>query len=253
MATQSGGYFAIKGFTYQFDKSILEVLANQGRDVEIEQIQDIGINNYYIQVKYKETQNYADSKIKPAIIQLIDCFIKDKTKSFALYCYFKDKSSQKAVLTEEQLDKILASAKDSYTSDDKKSFSEHFSLEFSENFAKQFTKVIAEIKSSFTLRNEEEATVYHSIFRANLLEVATRRNPRKRIINFRGLKILVGKKEKIIFELAYCKYLKNERYLKYLKKEYFTFNKVNIPNKERFFVLEIDIKTGEGRKQRDDQ
>jgi hypothetical protein len=46
---EDGGYYAIKGFTFQFDKSLLVVLENQESDVEIEQIQDIGVDNYYIQ------------------------------------------------------------------------------------------------------------------------------------------------------------------------------------------------------------
>jgi len=57
---QNGGYYAIKGFTYQFDKSLLEVLANQSKQIEIEQIQDIGIEGFYIQVKYKETQYFGN-------------------------------------------------------------------------------------------------------------------------------------------------------------------------------------------------
>ena len=123
---QNGGYYAIKGFTYQFDKSLLEILNNQTQDIELEQIQDIGVSNYYIQVKYKETQNYADSKIKPAVLQLLKCFIVDKNKKFKLHSYFKDKSSQVTTLTENQLNQVLGSDSSQYTQDDKKAFIENF-------------------------------------------------------------------------------------------------------------------------------
>lgn len=243
---QNGGYYAIKGFTYQFDKSLLEILNNQTQNVELEQIQDIGINDYYIQVKYKETQNYADSKIKLAVLQLLKCFINDKNKKFKLYCYFKDKSSQVTTLTETQLDQILSSDSGQYTQDDKKAFIENFTLEFSNNFEKQFSGLIKLIKTSFQLKSEEEATTYHAIFKANLLDVAIKKNTKLRVINYTKLKGVINSKEKVIFDIAYCKYLKIERYLKYLKKEYFTFKKVNIPNKQRLFVIEIDSSVKDG-------
>jgi hypothetical protein len=243
---QNGGYYAIKGFTYQFDKSLLEILNNQTQDVELEQIQDIGLNNFYIQVKYKETQNYADSKIKPAVLQLLKCFLDNKNKKFRLYCYFKDRSSQIITLTETQLDQILSSDSGQYTQDDKKAFIDNFTLEFSSNFEKQFSDLIKLIKTSFQLKSEEEATTYHAIFKANLFDVAIKKNPKLRTINFTKLKGVINSKEKIIFDVAYCKYLKTERYLKFIKKEYFTFKKLNIPNKERLFVVEADSQTKDG-------
>lgn len=240
MVERDGGYYAIKGFTYQFDKSLLEVLKNKQKDIQIEQVQDVGIDDYYIQVKYKETQKYTHSKIRPAITQLLDCHIADRTRGFSLYCYFKDKSSQKLFLTEDLLDEILGNTKDSYTQDDKKSFIENFTLEFSENFEKQFKNLIKEIVGSFDLKNDEEATAYHSILRAKLLDTALNKKVKSRVINFQILKTYAAKNERVLFELAHYKYLKNERYLKYLKKEYFTFKKINIPTKERLFAIELD-------------
>jgi len=243
---QNGGYYAIKGFTYQFDKSLLEILNNQTQDVKLEQIQDIGLKDYYIQVKYKETQNYADSKIKPAVLQLLKCFLEDKNKKFKLYCYFKDKSSQITTLTESQLDQLLSSDSGQYTQNDKKAFIDSFTLEFSSNFEKQFSDLIKLIKTSFKLKSEEEATTYHAIFKANLFDVAIKKNSKLRTVNFSKLKEVINSKEQIIFDIAYCKYLKTERYLKYIKKEYFTFKKVNTPNKERLFVIEMEYSVKDG-------
>jgi len=243
LRNQNGGYYAIKGFTYQFDKSLLEVFNNPTYDVEVEQVQDICVNSYYIQVKYKETQSYSGSKIKPAIVQLLDCFLDDKSKKFKLYCYFRDRSSQKVILDEKSLDQILGSSNSAYTKNDKKLFLNNFILEFSENFEKQFGILIKLIKSCFQLKTEEEAMTYHAIFRANLFDIVIKKSPKQRVINFQKLKDGINNKEKVIFDNAYCKYLKNERYLKYLKKEYFTFNKVNIPNKDRLFIIEVDFNT----------
>jgi hypothetical protein len=85
---EDGGYYALKGFAFQFNKSLLEVLENQESDVEIEQIQDIGVDNYYIQVKYHETQTYANWKIKKPMVQLLEYSKSDKSRNFCLYCYF---------------------------------------------------------------------------------------------------------------------------------------------------------------------
>lgn len=238
-----GGYYAIKGFVYQFDKSILEILANKSANVTIEQIQDIGINDYYIQVKYKETQTFSYSKVKKAIIQLFEEFIIDQKTKFHLYCYFKDKSPSSIKLTSKELEKILPKNK-GYFKNDILSFSKNFSLEFSTDFIHQFEKVITEIKTSFSLKSDEEAIAYHGILRARLLEIALERNPRKRTVSFGKINKFVSEKEKVIFYLAYSKYLKYAKYLAFLKKEYFMFKKVNIPCEDRLFVFDFSEFSG---------
>lgn len=40
-----GGYYAIKGFLYQFDNAILEIMDNPDKEVGIEHIQDINCDN----------------------------------------------------------------------------------------------------------------------------------------------------------------------------------------------------------------
>ncbi|MFA6608330.1 MAG: hypothetical protein WCT07_00220 [Candidatus Paceibacterota bacterium] len=235
-----GGYYAIKGFTYQFDKSILEALNNPHSDIEIEQIQDIGLGNFYIQVKYKESKKYTPSSIKKALTQLLELSIIDKKKTFKLYAFFKDKAPEKKFLNISELDKILGTEKDKYTLKNKEHFLKHFILEFSDNFEQQFKDLISKIKTGFKLTTDEEATVYHALFKSNLLDIAIIKEKKQRLINFNKLKTLVNKKEKVIFELAYCKFLSNNKYLSYLKKEYFTFKKINIPCKERLIVIQID-------------
>ena len=67
-----GGYYAIKGFAFQIDKAILEILdADDSTQVKIEEIQDINSENFVIQVKYKEKARFTPSKIKEPVLQLI--------------------------------------------------------------------------------------------------------------------------------------------------------------------------------------
>ena len=71
-----GGYYAIKGFEFQIDKTILEILGTD-KDVSLENIQDVNTDSVVIQVKYKETQEYSDNKIREPVLQLIEEFKKD--------------------------------------------------------------------------------------------------------------------------------------------------------------------------------
>lgn len=239
-AKGDGGYFAIKGFVFQFDKSILEALMDNKANIEIEQIQDIGTASYYIQVKHKESQNYSPSKVRPAIIQLIKESQSNKTKKYVLYCYFKDKTAQKQALNKVQLGKILGKENDKFSDKAKDDFLRIFTLEFSDDFRKQFKIVISQIKKSFNLKSFEEAAMYHATFRASIIEIAIQKKPNLRKINFDILRDLLINNEKIIFEIAYPKYLTNSKYLAYLKREYFTHKKVNIRDHERLFVIGID-------------
>lgn len=52
---EEGGSNAIKGFLFQFDKTILEVLENPNSVIRVEQSEDIEQEKYYIQVKNRES------------------------------------------------------------------------------------------------------------------------------------------------------------------------------------------------------
>mgnify|MGYP001492866254 CR=1 FL=1 len=51
-----GGYYAIKGFEFQIDKTLEEVLnaSENNLAIRLEQIQDIDSDDFVMQVKYKE-------------------------------------------------------------------------------------------------------------------------------------------------------------------------------------------------------
>ena len=236
---QNGGYYAIKGFTYQFDKSLLEILRDTDGSVEIENVQDIRTDSYYIQVKHKEKQEYADSKIRSAIIQLIECSIREN-KATKLYCYFVDKKVESISLDIAHLNKILGKEKSKFNDGAKLNFINNFVLEFSTNFDDQFKQVVAKIKTAFDLKTDEEAVTYHAIFRSHLIDIALKKNVRHRKISYSDLGLMLKNKERVIFEVAHSKYLTATKYFGYIKKEYFTHKKANIPSHERLFVIEVD-------------
>ncbi len=85
------GYYAIKGFLYQHDKAILEILMrDKGVPVYIERIQNIDCENYVLQVKHREAADYSASKIREPIIKLLDTFVNDISKKFCLDACFRN-------------------------------------------------------------------------------------------------------------------------------------------------------------------
>jgi hypothetical protein len=239
--SKDGGYYAIKGFLYQFDKTLIEILNNPGKKIRIEHIQDIDYQNFVIQVKHKEAQNYSNSNIRNPVIQLIDLFKEDKTQRFCLYCHFKNKKPLEWKLTVPDLDNILADKKSDYTDNLKEEFVKNFIIQFSEDFEKQFLCLIDLLKTSFSLSesNKDRAYIYHSIFQSKLLDIAIREKE-EREISESDLRLFLDVTETTIFYDAYSKYLSKEKYHKLIKKEYFTFKSPNIDNFERLFVIDCN-------------
>ena len=85
-----GGYYAIKGFEYQIDKTLIEVLTARDHEsvICLEQIQDINTDDFVMQVKYKESAKLIPSVIRNPIVQLISEYNSVPTKNYILYCYF---------------------------------------------------------------------------------------------------------------------------------------------------------------------
>lgn len=246
-ADSDGGYFAIKGFLFQFDKTLAEIIKNPSISVEVEQTQDIGVGERYTQVKHKETQDYTPSKIKAAIKQLLNEHKKSPQSKYALYCYFRDRHPQELSLDANQLDQILGADKTVYTSKLKKTFLKCFTLVFADDFEAQFDALLQEIKAAFRLRDKPEALVYHALLRSRVMDLSVLKDRSKRTVTLDTLKAAVSENEKIIFDLAYAKYVGNEAYLKLLKKEYFTFkNGINIPNNERLLIIGADHAVTDG-------
>lgn len=236
-----GGYFAIKGFLYQFDKSLLEVIQNKEKQVEIETVQDISFDVYVLQVKLKEAKDYFDSSIRKPIKQLIEIFIKDRGRKLILYCHFRNKNPEKKQLSETELDSILGMDKDLFTKNDKQDFLQNFILQFSENYIQQFDTVIDKISINFGCADKDLAIIYHSILHSKLMQLAVLPSKNDRQVCYQDLKNCLVDVDKKIFFKAYEIYLSRDKYNTLIKKQYFTFSGINIDNFERLFILGISI------------
>lgn len=116
---RDGGYYAVKGFLYQFDMTIKTILNNPSQEVLFEQVQDISYENFIIQVKHKESQTYSNSKIRKPVIQLLDLHKGDESKKYRLHCYFRNTVSHKKYLSMDELNDILSNEQSNYTNQQK--------------------------------------------------------------------------------------------------------------------------------------
>ncbi|ABQ06702.1 hypothetical protein [Flavobacterium johnsoniae] len=254
-----GGYYAIKGFEFQIDKTILEILNtnNENKKISIEQIQDINSSDYVMQIKYKETQDYTPNKIREPIVQLIDEFKKNDQINYNLFCFFKDKSEQKKKITLVELEEILqvtlksnSSKKlkalklkiDSYNLADKKNFIKKFNLIFAPNFQIQFEEVISKIRNLGFCKSDDEAIFYYSsitdYFRklvVNKTDPTNRSCTQKDIINY------IKDGRNLVFTSSFIDYKGEVEYLKFLKTNFIK----PVKNQENFIFIGNVVQSSE--------
>lgn len=240
---QDGGYYAIKGFEYQIDKTIIEILSasNENEAICIEQIQDLNANNYVMQIKYKETQKFTNSKIKEPIISLIKEFLADcetdTSKVYYLYCYFLSQPEGVKNVDLTYLNRILGNRNSLFTEKEKKDFLKDFILIFSPDFQSQFSQALTKIKDVFcSSAKSEEAILYYANI-ANLLrkKVVANNDPKKRTCTKQEMVSLIKDGKKVIFDSAFREFKGDQAYFKNIR-EKLLFR--NIDDYERFFIVQ---------------
>lgn len=219
---EDGGYYAIKGFEYQIDKSIIDMFtANDENElIYIEKIQDINTNQYVTQVKYKETQDYSPSKIRKPIIQLIEECKKNPNKTYYLFCHFKNKTECETRLTASDLDVILGTEKNKFTNSDKDLFVNKFILSFSECYQTQFETVLEHIQSLSICTDKEESVFLYSVIInfirkiiINNIDIDERRFSRNEVL------LEISNCKKIIFESSYLHYKGKRDYVAHIRRK----------------------------------
>ncbi len=233
-----GGYYAIKGFEYQIDKNILEILkeTDVNKPINIEQKQDIDTANFVMQVKYKEATKFTPSKIKTPVIQLIDEHKKDNSKKYILYCFFKDFNGYTESTS---IDSILGSSKTNYTQQQKTDFEKSFELKFAPQFDIQLEQTIREIQN--LNYSEDESIIFHSRASNYLRNLVVKNSPNQisnRTCTKNDLIDLFKSDRKVIFENSFRFFKGEESYFKKMKKDFFTSN--NVDKTIRIFIIELD-------------
>lgn len=239
-----GAYVAIKGFKYQFDRSIIEIFNNPSKLVRIEQLQDYEFDNYFVQVKYHDTDYTAaqqKQKIKKPLLQLLDQHKVEKSKKFILFIYLRGVSPSNKTFSVSELDSILGNKKANYCIYEKTSFVQNFTLIHAQDFVNQYNEVIGEIRTEYS-KSIEEAQLYYSIISSYLLDIVTKNEPSKknlRTCSKGELDKLISEGKKIVFKSAFNDVLTAEKRVKLLHNQFFK-SQLNKEPHERFFVVEID-------------
>jgi hypothetical protein len=237
-----GGSNAIRGFLFQFDRTILEILKNPDSNVTFEQEEDIQREKYYIQVKERSKSNYYPSAIRNAVEQLFDLFLKDETRKFCLYCHFKDKDKTNWKPRPSDLNEIFGTGNQRYEHEKIPAFCGSFVIEFSHDYEAEFKEVIQELTRAFILNSTDVAVMYHAVIRTYLLDLAVKKI-KERKASFSDIKDVVKTVQRRVSMDGYKELLGKEKYEKLLHKMYFVHRRPNIDNFERLFIIECD---GEG-------
>lgn len=236
---EEGGSNAIKGFLFQFDKTILEILENPKDVIRVEQREDIERDKYHIQVKNRESSKYYPSGIRKAIVHLFNLFLEDEERDFSLYCHFKDKQPGTWSPSVDEIKTILGKSQIEYPQEKIEGFSSHLVIEFSDDYNSEFNTVIKKLKDSFSLTTNQLTIMYHAIIRSYLLDLAVK-DLCERETCFEQIRSVVENVRSRVTMEGYQYLLGAEKYEKSVRKKYFMHSRVNVDNFERLFIVECD-------------
>ena len=238
---EEGGYYAIKGFSYQYIVSLIEMLncKDENKVFSFEQFQDFNDNELIYQMKYKETQHFTNSKIKEPTIKLFSEYLETK-KDYVLYVYFPDRTDETLLFnTTNDLDKVLLNCKIdkkeyNFTEKQKNEFINHFKVVFSKDYIDKSNELI-ELISKIMNVSKEIAEIYYFSLITYIINIIINNIPKKRNCTKKELVTYLANSSAKIFHDYSLKFYGKERYLKSIKKEYF-FEK-NINNHNRLFII----------------
>lgn len=241
MLEEEGGYYAIKGFSYQYIVSLIEMLncKDENKVFSFEQFQDFNDNELIYQMKYKETQHFTNSKIKEPTIKLFSEYLETK-KDYVLYVYFPDRTDETLLFnTTNDLDKVLLNCKIdkkeyNFTEKQKNEFINHFKVVFSKDYIDKSNELI-ELISKIMNVSKEIAEIYYFSLITYIITIIINNIPKKRNCTKKELVTYLANSSAKIFHDYSLKFYGKERYLKSIKKEYF-FEK-NINNHNRLFII----------------
>ncbi len=251
----------IKGYFYQFDYTIKQILEQQDIDNEItiEGVEDVDIKTANevtaIQCKYYEKTEYNHSVIAEPIRLMLKDFKerKDTGKeriNYKLYGHYKN-GQQKLVLpltidffkehfltyTENKV-KIFFHVNFGVSDIAIEEFISVLSIDiYAKKYDEQIQEVLAYLSSHFQCKSGEASYFYYNNCLQVIKSFSTKDNIDKRKISKNRLIQLLGENKNTVFNDWYVAFIGKTNYLKYLKKKHFTT--LNVSAFARFFLIEI--------------
>lgn len=266
----------IKGYYYQFDKTLIEIFNTEDGSVIIEGIEDIDISKSTektaIQCKYYAKSEYNNSKIKEPISLMLKDFANRKTKGdklikYHLYGHYKsgqDKLPKKINLTFLK-DKLLTTRKKDDDASGTKDLSDktkktvisklYDELHLSDDDLDEFIKLLSidinapsfedQVTTIYELLSEklecsisEEKDYYYCKCLGLIKNLSIQQDKAKRQITQNELIKHINDKE-ILFNEWFILKKGLDAYLKSIKNKFFKNRYVNTERTERFFLINV--------------
>ena len=264
----------IKGYFYQFDKSILEILeqSNETDMVTIEGIEDIDIENSdernFIQCKYYEKTDFDNSIIRKPIQLMFRHYLenrtepKDKNFTYRLYGYYNKGHEKLLELTTENLKiyfldfskygVIDESGNSNYQiknkkgevifeetveDDDIEDFKNHLFIDIkADSYENQIEKIKSKIQNDLSDYSEEDIELIYFNALKIIKDLACEHNIEKRQISKKEFWDRI-KTKNYYFERWMSELLEWKNYKKIIHKKYFP-RVSNLSPVHRFFILD---------------
>ena len=274
MSKSRAAISTIKGYFYQFDKSILEILeqSNETDMVTIEGIEDIDIENSdernFIQCKYYEKTDFDNSIIRKPIQLMFRHYLenrtdpKDKNFTYRLYGYYNKGHEKLLELTTENLRTyfldfskygvIDESGNSNYQiknkkgevifeetveDDDIEDFKNHLFIDIkADSYENQIEKIKSKIQNDLSDYSEEDIELIYFNALKIIKDLACEHNIEKRQISKKEFWDRI-KTKNYYFERWMSELLEWKNYKKIIHKKYFP-RVSNLSPAHRFFILD---------------
>lgn len=219
---------AIKGYEYQFDRTIVELLAaSSDAVIHIEGIEDIDLleagMSQATQVKYYESQRYTSPKsLRDPVKLMLDHYRTGARWEYVLHVHFGDPGDLPSTFTLDQM-KACLTKRDGRTGretqffgglDDAalRDFCDRVAIRHGESFAEQQTALIASLADALECSIEEALAIYIAKAREFVRERAINADPEARKVSRADLLDFLAVKE-LLYSRWQLSALGRERFL----------------------------------------
>lgn len=183
---------AIKGYAYQFDRTIIAILdaEREGKSVTIEGCEDIDIHGELssesVQCKYHEDRAFSLSGLRQVILPMLQAFRDGKRYGYRLYAHYSDAKSVPRKLTVTQIKQALTEKKrdspiaiehfKSFSTEVLCEFAEVFSITPGPSYDRQQEELLSKLAKRFRNSAQDAKDLHYGNALSLVIEIAIRKS-----------------------------------------------------------------------------
>lgn len=259
MATRSREAIStIKGYYYQFDYFILQLLQlrDDNDSVRIEGIEDVDIladdNTRAVQCKYYDGTSCSPSVVGKAVRPMLQHFAENKDAKYSYKLYGHYKSGEDSIslpLTVEYIKQkffTYTEAKKRHifheelglSDDELEKFLKRFEIQlYADTYESQIEKIVACLQAEMSCTEFDARYFYYINAVAFVKETAVKKSSQARTVTKGKFKSSIGTRQNL-FNQWYLEFVGFEKYYRAARKQFFT--QTNVSPMNRFFLIECD-------------